>query len=285
MIAALNPMPERLMPSHRHPREYEYEAEYRAYLFGQFRLYRGQRRLDEYMPSRKKARLILIWFIINPGRPSSMEQFIDLFWPDSSPVKAVGNFHVAIHCLRRMLEPHLLAGQESSFIRRRPNNFYHFQVDNRWWTDAGDLEMLFERGQSCDSRGDWRRACFYYQRVAAYGAQGFLPDGEYGDWLNAHRQRYEQIYAQVLMRLMKLYAGSDDREELLEYAYQMLRLDRRNIPATRAIVDSYLRAGDVGRAQRRLKLFVESLPDDIQEALNLEFGELNSRIRAVIAGG
>lgn len=255
-----------------HPREYEYEATYRAYLFGSFRLYRGSRRLGGDTFGRKKARLILIWFLLNPGKPESIEQFIDLFWPDSPPAKAIGNFHVALHCLRRMLEPQLRCGQESSFIRRSMNNFYTFQPDKRWWTDTADLEMLFERANACDSLGERRRACFYYGRVADYCAQEFLPEREYGEWLAAHRWRYEQIYAQALMRLMKLHSVSNEQEELLEYAYQMLQLDPQNVVATKAIFDSQVKSDDVGRARRTLRSFLESVPHDLREPLRKEFG-------------
>lgn len=255
-----------------HPRAYEYEATYRAYLFGSFRLYHRSRRLGGDTFGREKARLILIWFLLNPGKPESIEQFIDLFWPDSPPEKAIGNFHVALHCLRRTLEPHLRSGQESSFIRRSMNNFYTFQPDKRWWTDTTDLEMLFERANACDSHGERRRACYYYGRVADYCAQGFLPEREYGEWLAAHRWRYEQIYAQALMRLMKLHSDSSEQEELLEYAYQMLQLDPQNVVATKAIFDSQVKSDDVGHARRTLRSFLESVPHELREPLRKEFG-------------
>ena len=251
-----------------HPRAYEHEAAYRAYLFGPFRLYHGRQRLDEDMLRRKKARLILVWFLLNPGKPGSMEQFIDMFWPDSPPLKAIGNFHVAMHSLRRTLEPRLPTGQQSSFIRRRPNNFYSFEDGEDWWTDTRDLELLFERAYAYDSRGDRRRACFYYRRVANYGVQGLLPGHECGDWLTAHQRRYEQIYAQALTRLMELHMESDESEELLEYAYRLLQFDHQNVVATQVIIDSYLKFGDVRRARHMLKSFLESLPRDLREALS-----------------
>lgn len=257
-----------MAPGQLHPRVYEHEAVYRAYLFGPFRLYHARQRLDEDLLKRKKARLILIWFLLNPDKPCSMDQFIDLFWPDSTPQKAIGNFHVAMHSLRRTLEPHLRTGQESSFIRRRTNNFYSFEFDEGWWTDTRDVEMLFERAYSFDSQGDRQRACFYYRRVASYGVQGFLPGHEHEDWLMAYYRRYEQIYAQALTRLMNLHMGSDEPEELLEYAYQMLRFDPQNVVATQAIIDTYMRFGDIGRAQRGLKSFLESLPQDLREAFS-----------------
>lgn len=250
-----------------HPRVYEHEATYRAYLFGPFRLYQGSRRLERNLLKRKKAQLILIWFLLNRGKPGSMEQFIDLFWPDTPPLKAVSGFHVAMHSLRRALEPQLPPGQESSFIRRRPNNFYCFEAGGEWWTDSGDVEMLYERAHGYDSQGDRRRACFYYKKVASYGAQGFLPECEYEGWLEAHQQRYKQIYAQALTRLIEVYMETDEPEELLEYSYQMLQLDHQNVMATQAIIYSYVKFGDIKRAQGRLRSFLESLPQDLRGPL------------------
>lgn len=254
-----------------HPRMYEHEAAYRAYLFGPFQLYHGQQRLDKEMLKRKKARLILIWFLLNPGKPGSMDQFIDLFWADSPPLKAIDSFHVAMHSLRRTLEPHLRAGKESSFIQRRPNNFYAFEAGEGWWTDAKDLEMLFERAYAYDSKGDRKRACFYYRRVASYGTQGFLPGHECGDWLTVHKWRYEQIYAQALTRLMELHMETGESEELLEYSYQMLQLDHQNTVATQVVIDAYLKFGHFERARRRLESFLESLPRDLREKWRNQF--------------
>ena len=73
------------------------------------------------------------------------EQFIELFWPDSPARKAIGNFHVAMHCLRKTLESRLAAGKDSSFIHRRTNNFYAF--------DSGAGCHVVK----CDRVRGWRR--------------------------------------------------------------------------------------------------------------------------------
>ena len=159
-----------------HPREYEQQATYRGYLFGPFRLFRGEQAIGDLMQRRNKARMILKWFLLNPGKLGSADEFIDLFWPEISPEKTLGNFHVTMHCLRHMLEPTLNARQESAFIRRKPNNFYWFQTDESWWTDTSDVEMLLERARAYDVQGDNRRASYYYRKVASYCSRGFLPE-------------------------------------------------------------------------------------------------------------
>lgn len=267
MVAIVDNSVQHLAASQLHPRVYEDEAFYRVYLFGTFRLFRGQERLDEDMLRRKKARLILIWFLLNPGKPCSMEQFIDLFWPDSPPRKAIGNFHVAMHCLRRTLDSRLVTGKESLFIHRRTNNFYGFESSESWWTDVSDLEMVFDRACSYDSQGDQRRAIFYLKRVASYGMRGFLPAHEYGEWVDEYQRRYAQIYAHALTRLMEFYVESDQPEELLEYAYQMLQFDQQNVRAAQVIIDSHVRFGHFDRARQLRESFLRSVPRDLRDGI------------------
>lgn len=263
-----------------HPREYEYQATYRAYLFGPFRLFRGEQPVGELMQRRNKARMILKWFLLNPGKLGSADEFIDLFWPELSPEKALGNFHVTMHYLRRMLEPTLSARQESTFIHRKPNNFYWFQIDESWWMDTSDLEMLLERARECDLCGDNRRAAYYYRKVANYCSQGFLPDDESEDWLQPYRNRYKHTYSQVLMRLVQIYTQWNELEDVLEYAYQSMVSDPYSETAIRAIVDAHLRQGNVVLAQNRLDAFWNSLHNDLGLRPDKEFYVLRERIRA-----
>lgn len=265
-----------------HPREYEDQASYRAYFFGPFRVYRGDQQLVDESPRRRKALMILKWFLLNPGKTCSADEFIELFWPDSSPRKALGNFHVTMHCLRRMLESDLHPRQESAFIRRSPNNFYRFEMGESWWTDTGDVEMLFDRGQDSDARGARSQACFYYRRVAGYCSRGFLPEDGREELLLPFRRRYQQFHTQALMRLMQLHMESKELEELLECAYQMLQVDRCNEAATRVIIEALLQSGNAAGAQRRLELFWDCLKRELGVEPTKELYELRGRIQAAL---
>ncbi|HLI71553.1 MAG TPA: BTAD domain-containing putative transcriptional regulator [Ktedonobacteraceae bacterium] len=264
---------------HIHPREHEHQAVYRGYFFGQFRLFYKKEPVGELMRRRNKARMLLKWFLLNPGKLGSADEFIDLFWPDISADTALCNFHVTIHYLRHMLEPALKSRQESTYIHRKPNNFYWFQMDEHWWTDVNDVQKLFERAREYDSRGDDKKAAFYYRKIASYCSAGFLPEDEAEEWLIPYRRRYDLIYSQVLMRLIQLYTQRDELEEVLEYAYQWLLIDPYSEIAIRAIVDAHLQQGNISIAQRRLDAFWRSLRD-LGLHPGKEFHALRARILA-----
>jgi DNA-binding SARP family transcriptional activator len=263
-----------------HPREYEYQAHYRAYFFGPFRLFYGEQPVGELMQRRNKARMILKWFLLNPGKLGSADEFIDLFWPELPSDKALGNFHVTMHYLRHMLEPSLTPRQESSLIHRKPNNFYWFQMDERWWMDTSDLEISLERARACDLRSDDRRAAYYYRKIANYCHQSFLPEDEPEDWLRSYRSRYKHLYSQVLMRLIQIHTRSHEWEDVLEYAYQSMVHDPYNESAIRSIVEIHLQQGHVLLAQRRLDTFWHSLQQNLGLRPEKELYLLRERIRA-----
>ncbi|GAB3432881.1 AfsR/SARP family transcriptional regulator [Flindersiella endophytica] len=260
-----------------HPRELEREATCRVYLFGHLRMYRGDQRV-QLEASRRKGLHILLWFLLNPGKPCSADQFVDTLWPEADPDKAISRFDVNMHALKRLLEPELGPREESSFIRRHANRVYTFEPVDQWWTDVADLELLYQRGHECEMAGDVDRARFYYRRVSGYVSQGPLVDGESSPWLEPYRHRYALLCSQALARLMRLDADSGDDEELLESAYQMLHVDRCNQLATRVIVETSLRNGNQCRAKRRLQAFCDAVQRDLGVPPPAEFVELRRQL-------
>jgi DNA-binding SARP family transcriptional activator len=257
-----------------HPREREHRALYRAYIFGQFRLLRQEKPIKETMWRRNKVKALLKWFLLNPGKLCSADEFIELFWPDVPIETAMGSLHVTVHCLRHLLEPSLGPRETSKFIRRQTNNFYWFAMDETWWTDITDVQHLFETAKAFDAHGDDVKAAFYYRKVVSYCSLGLLPEDDAEEWLRPYRQHYEYIYLQVLVRLIQIYQQREQAEEVLEYAYQALSLDPCCEPAVKAIINVYFKQGDVSKARRRL--------DDFHHFLQQELGvEPSGEMRAL----
>lgn len=260
-----------------HPRELEGDARCRAYLFGYLRIFRDNHQLA-LGACRKKGQHILLWFLLNPGKPCSADQFIDMLWPETERENALSRFDVNLHALKRLLEPELGPRGRSSFIQRHTNRVYSFERADLWWTDVADLELLYQRGYACEIAGDLARARFYYRRVSGYVSQGRLIEGESDSWLGHYREKYALLCSQALARLLKIDIGSGTDEELLESAYQSLRLDPHNQLATRVIIEVSLRKGNRFRAIRRLETFCDALWHDVGARPPREFVELRHRL-------
>lgn len=251
-----------------HPREREHRAYYRAYLFGPFRLFRNDIPIGKQMRRRSKAGTLLKWFLLNPGKLSSADEFLDLFWPDVSAETALDNLHVTIHYLRHLLQPELMTRQKSKFIRRRPSNFYWFDMDETWWADTIDVPHLFETARSYERHGDDIKASFYYRKVIGHCSLGFLPENISEPWLEPYLRRYEYYYSQALQRMIWFCTQKGELEDAMEYAYQALEVDPYSEPATKTIIDVHLQQGNVLAASRTLNDFCSCC----QQVLGVEPG-------------
>jgi len=262
-----------------HPREREQDADFRAYLFGPFRVFRGEKLVAQRGQRRKKPMLLLKWFLLNPGKPRSMDELIDVVCPDAAPDKAASSFHVAMHGLRRLLEPDLQPGEESSYIRRSGTNFYRFEAGDEWWTDTGEVYRLFEQGRASDNRGDTRRACFYYGQVVAHPLRRFLEDDDSEEqWLAPYRQRYEAMHMEALLRLVQIHGERGELDESLEYAYRTLMVDPYNELAEITIVEADLAQRRLAHSRHRLCAFLEALTRDAGAAPSPDLLMLRDRV-------
>lgn len=261
-----------------HPHEREHQALYRAYSFGPFRLLRGGEPVGEQMWRRSKAKTLLKWFLLNPGKLCSADEFIDLFWPNVSPETSLGNLHVTMHYLRHLLEPSLNSREVSKFIQRRPNNFYCFHMDDIWWSDTTAVQKLFETARELDRHGDCIKASFYYRKVVGYCSLGFLSEDIAEEWLTPYRQGYKHIYSQVLIRLIQIYLQRNELDEALEYAYQALTLDPYCEPAVKAIIDVHLQQGNTIKATCTFDAFRNFLRRELGVGLSKEFHNLRKKI-------
>ncbi|MBA2284450.1 MAG: hypothetical protein H0W02_03105 [Ktedonobacteraceae bacterium] len=229
---------------------------------------------------RNKAKALLKWFLLNPGKLCSADQFIDLFWPDLPLEAAFSNLYVTIHCLRRLLEPSLSPRQESKFIRRQSNNFYWLNLDESWWTDTLEIHQLFETAKAFDLRQEDARASYYYRKVASYCSLGFLVEDESEEWLSSYRRHYEYIYAQALGRLISIYQQRGELEEVLEYAYQALSADPFCEPAAKAIIDVYLKQGNLILAAHKFDIFRNFIQNELGVGLSQDVQALGQQINA-----
>ncbi len=242
----------------------ETEAPYKAYFFGPFRLVFENQSLGESVWRRNKAKALLKWFLLNPGKLFSMEQLIKQFWPNTPPDSAMRNFHVTIHYLRHLLEPDLKPHQESKFVRRNKNNFYWFVLGGSWWSDVFDVQHHYGAAKDADRNGDAATAISHYRHVVSSCSRGFLPEDVYDDVFYLYRQQYDYIAIQALERLITLCSQMNMFDEVMTYSLQILSLDPYCEAAIKAIINVYLRQGNSAGAIRKL--------DDFQHFLRQELG-------------
>lgn len=240
------------------------EIRYKAYLFGPFHVTRDDQLLGEPNWRRNKAKTLLKWFFLNPGKFFSVDQLNKVCWPSIEQGTAAKNLHVTIHYLRHLLEPDLASGQRSTFIRRNKDNFYWFDLDASWWIDTLYIEQLSRSAKEAETCGDCATAIVYYQKLTNYYNLGFLPEEVYEDAFSPYRRQHDYAYTQMLEKVMQLCTQVNRFDDVLTYGLQALSLDPYCEAAVKAIANVYLQGGNVASAIHLLDSFQELLKQELR---------------------
>lgn len=253
---------------------------YRVHFFGPFRVTRDNQPVGEPLWRRNKAKVLLKWFLLNPGRMFSIDQLIECFWPSINRSSARRNLYVAIHHLRHLLEPDLSPRHESTYIRRNKDNFYWFELDETWWADIFDVHHHYTEAKEAEQRGKQTVAITHYRQVVTYCSRGFLHEDAYEDTFSPYRRHFERIYTEVLESLMHFYSQVGRVDEVLTYAHHALLVDPYCESAVKAIAQAYFHQGNAAGAIHELDYFQAFLKKD----LGVEPGEDILSLRKSING-
>lgn len=250
---------------------------YRAYFFGPFRLFLDDQPLGEPW-RRNKAKTLLKWFLLNPGKFYSAEQLIDLFWADFPSNTAIRNLHVTMHYLRHLLEPSMTPHQESSFLHRTKHNFYWFELDPCWWVDVIDIPRLYTTAREFDQRGQYSKAVSGYRKIVTHSSVGFLPEDIYEKAFTPYLREHECIYMAVLERLIYIATCQHAFNEALMYSHYALASDPYCESAMSAVVNAYLQQGNTAGAVCKLNDFLRQLKQDLDKGPSQELLLLKEKL-------
>ncbi|HLZ63333.1 MAG TPA: BTAD domain-containing putative transcriptional regulator [Ktedonosporobacter sp.] len=253
-------------------------ALYKASFFGPFRVTREALPLAEPTWRRNKARVLLKWFLLNPGDLFSMDQLCTLLWPDLSRKVATSNAHVTLHYLRHVLESELAAGCPSTFIRHNRYNYYWFDLHDVWWTDVFDVQYLSTHAREAERKGEFSRAIALSCQLVAYYNLTFLPEDIYEDMFSPYRRQHEYAYTQLLEHQLQLYTQTAQLDEALFCALHILSVDPYSEDAVKMIVAIQLQQGNNTGAIRQLDDFQNMLKEDLSIKPGKELLALRSSI-------
>jgi predicted ATPase/DNA-binding SARP family transcriptional activator/Tfp pilus assembly protein PilF len=227
----------------------------RARLFGKVHIAIGETPLPDDVWSRKHARMLLLLLLSAPEHWLPRDAIIEALWPTSSPDSAVKSFYVAVHSLRRSLEPALRSGRESSYIdisdeivRLVPGSVATVDVEE------------FERAlQAID--GDRRQ---HLATALALYAGDFLADEPYLDWPAARREQLRWQWREAVLEYARLEREADQPLLAIPAIERVLSSDPTDEAAYYALMSALAAAG---RREEALRQF-----DRCATVLHVELG-------------
>ena len=194
---------------------------------------------------------VLKYLICERGRVVTMDELLEVFWPDAGRAGA-SSVRQAIHTLRDRLEPDRPKGKPSGYVVARKGGYE--LAPGRVAIDADDFEARARAGLDALQRDDAARAGTELAAAAAAYTGNFLSDEPYAEWALAERERLRDLAAQVLRGLAWLRQAAGDEEAVAEHLHALVELEPLDLPAQRDLIALMLRRGRHSEALRRYEL-------------------------------
>ncbi|GAB90032.1 ATP-binding protein [Gordonia rhizosphera] len=209
----------------------------RISVFGRLELRRG----DELLPRLGSARAesLLVYLLLRADQTRARQRIAGELWPESTESQARTNLRNVLHLLR-----HALPGVE-----------HYLEVDARvlgWRSrdssvDAWEMRAAVARAREAERASAARIAAL---RDAAACYRGDLLEDCIDEWLTTPRDRYRDLYFQVLRDLVGALVERGEHVDAIRLGRELVHRDPLNEDHHRLLLDAHHRAGDRAGALR-----------------------------------
>ena len=234
------------------------------YLLGASRIERHG--MSIRLPTRK-ALSLLAYLVLRPIE-HSREKLAALFWGDSTDQEARHSLRVAFAMLRSHLGTDLLLpGRDTAQI----NPDYHV------WADVLEFEARATQVLAANPPDPSAINLDLYQG-------DLLPD-LYDDWIIRERERYRQLYLDLLLHLAQHWRTQGEYRRVIDLASRLLTQDPANEAAHQHLMFSHFAAHDRNAALKQYEACVRSLRDELGVDPSPETQALYRRIKSAPPSG
>jgi len=209
-------------------------------LLGDFQLLAHDLRVNSIDTPRVQS--LLAYLALHRGLPQARSRLAYLLWPDSTDAQARTNLRNALFKLRATLP------QVESFLVIARQTLC-WQPDAYFRLDVQDFESAMawaEQARCMQDQATERQAL--EEAVQCY--QGDLLPSCYDEWIEAERDRLQQMYLGALERLMELLEQADNYAGAIRVAQRLLRLDPLQEAIYRHLMRLHAARGDRGAVSR-----------------------------------
>jgi DNA-binding SARP family transcriptional activator len=227
-------------------------------LFGQLSIHSGDQVLEGL--EARKVQELFCYLLLHRERAHPRETLASVLWGDYSTVQSRSYLRKALWQLQAALDPQTRATGNSvvladpEWVRLNPR--CDLRLDVALFEEAATLA----RGTPGEKlSGESARAL--KEAVALY--QGDLLAGWYQDWCLYERERLQQIYLNMLDKLMGYCEATHTYEQGLDYGERVLRYDRAHESTHRRLMRLHYLAGDRTAALRQYDRCVAALREEL----------------------
>ncbi|MFC0211427.1 BTAD domain-containing putative transcriptional regulator [Paenibacillus chartarius] len=213
---------------------------------GGFRVWLGERELEEKDWQRGKAKELFQLLVVKRQHLLPKEELLAALYPDADEKGAARDFKVALNALNMALEPHRRARSSPFFIQRHGSS-YGLNLAAGFELDAVEFESRVKAGLE---EPDGGKARGLLERGLELYRGDYMPDRRYEDWCIEERERLSVLYLRGAERLAKLLVQAGEWDRAIRWCESIVQKDSCWEEAYRLLMLCHLRQGSRSQASR-----------------------------------
>ena len=192
----------------------------------------------------RKVEALLV-YLASTRRVHSREVLAEMFWPERTQERSLGNLRVALTRLRKQVGDYVTIARETVAVNPKAHI----------WLDVTELEQRLSAGRVEEAvalyQGDFLEG-FYVRASPAFE-----------DWASAERERARRIVLQGLKQLVARHTQQGRYEEGINYATRLLQLDPYMEEGQRQVMRLLAHSGQRGAALARYESYRQVLAEEL----------------------
>jgi DNA-binding SARP family transcriptional activator len=220
-------------------------------LLGGFSVRVGSRSVQEGDWRLRKSKSLMKLLALAPGHRLHREQVMDLLWPDLDPESAANSLNKALYAARRALEPELVPGRPSLYLRLQ-EDLLTLHSPGRLWVDVEAFEAAGADARQAGGAEAYRSALDLYRGE-------LLPEDRYEDWADSRREELRLLHISLLLEFAGLLELRGEYEPAIQQLQQVVAADPAHEEAHANLMRLFALTGHRHQALRQYERLREAL--------------------------
>lgn len=234
-------------------------ATLRIFLFGKFEMWSGDQAVGGF--EARKAQELLCFLLLHRDHTHARESLANMLWEDRPSAHARKYLRQTLWQLQSVLETGTQPGANGRVLSVE-DDWVSLNAGAQLWLDVQCFEQAYRLCQ--DTAGKELGAP---QTAALCGAvelyRGDLLEGCYRDWCLFERERLQNMYLEMLDKLVGFCIAHQNYADGLRYGGQILRCDRARERTHRRLMLLHYLSGDRTAALRQYERCVAALAEEL----------------------
>lgn len=226
---------------------------------GHFKVWLGEKEVEERDWQRGKAKELLQLFITQLRHMFSKEEIFQALWPTQDEKGASRDFKVALNALHSALEPNRKARANPFFVVRE-GSAYGINAGANIELDTIEFEEWVNLGLEEDERD---QAIVCLEKGLQIYEGDYLPERQYDDWCLNERERMLVLFLRGAEKLAQLYVRKESYSKAIYWCEKIIEKDRTWEEAYRLLMFCYYRKNNRPFAMKWYKRCCDILEEEL----------------------